>query len=148
MASEPIISIDAARTLAHVALLAAWEGDSEAAEEIFTALQAAKPKEPNIRICRAMVYACQDRFSECLEILDEVLASEPRNMSAKSLRGFVLFTMGEDGWRELMEEVLADGSDANSVALAQQVLQNNPKKTTAVSQPRTSAVSGSFYSYA
>lgn len=148
MASEPIISIDAARTLAHVALLAAWEGDAESAEEIFSALQAAKPKEPNIRICRAMVYACQDRFTECLEMLDEVLAGEPHNMSAKSLRGFVLFTMGESGWQELMDEVIADGSDANSVALAQQVLQNDPKRQAVQSQPRTSAKGGSFYSYA
>lgn len=148
MASEPIISIDAARTLAHVALLAAWEGDAEAAEEIFSALQAAKPKEPNIRICRAMVYACQDRFSECLDILDEVLAGEPRNMSAKSLRGFVLFTMGESGWQELMDEVIADGSDANSVALAEQVLQNDPKRQSVQSQPRAGAKGGSFYSYA
>lgn len=148
MASVPMISIDAARTLAHVALLAAWEGDAEGAERIFSALQAAKPKEPNIRICRAMVYACQDRFTECQELLDEVLAGEPDNMSAKSLRGFVLFTMGEDGWRELMQEVLADGTDANSVALAQQVLENNPAKPSVPVQPRTNAKSGSFYSYA
>lgn len=148
MASEPMISVDAARTLAHVALLAAWEGDAEAAEQIFSALQAAKPKEPNIRICRAMVYACQDRFGDCLELLDEVLAREPNNMSAKSLRGFVLFTMGESGWQELMEEVLADGSDANSVALAQQVLENKPKKSAAQALPRTGAATGGYYSYA
>lgn len=146
MASEPIISIDAARTMAHVALLAAWEGDSEAAEQIFTALQNAKPKEPNIRICRAMVYACQDRFSECLGIIDEVLAAEPRNMSAISLRGFVMFTMGESGWEELMEEVIADGTDPNSVALAEQVLQNRPKKAPPTATPRPAG--GGFYTYA
>lgn len=136
MTSESLISIDAARTLAHVALLAAWEGDAEAAEQIFTALQAAKPKEPNIRVCRAMVYACQDRFTECLALLDEVLEREPRNMSAKSLRGFVLFTLEDPGWRKLLEEVVADGSDPASVGLAEKILQDNAKKSALQSTPR------------
>lgn len=136
MTTESIISIDAARTLAHVALLAAWEGDSDAAEQIFSALQAAKPKEPNIRVCRAMVYACQDRFNECLALLDQVLAEEPRNMSAMSLRGFVLFTLEDPGWRPLLEEVVADGSDPASVGLAEKILQDNAKKSIS-SAPRS-----------
>lgn len=147
MAKEALISLDAARTLAHVALLAAWEGDSEAAEQIFSALQAARPKEPNIRICRAMVYACQDRFTDCLLLLDEVLAQEPRNMSAKSLRGFVMYTLGEHGWREMLEEVVADGSDVNSIGLARRILDENPRPVGPQSMARPNIVNG-YYSYA
>jgi len=137
MKRESLISIDAARTLAHVALLAAWEGNGDAAEQIFAALQAAKPAEPNIRVCRAMVYACQDRFTECLSLLEEVLTDEPRNMSAKSLRGFVLFTLEDPAWRGELEAVIADGSDPASVGLAEKILQDNARKSLSSSSPRS-----------
>lgn len=121
MAKETLISIDIARTMAHVALLATWEGDSVAAERIFSALQAAIPKEPNIRICLAMVLACQDKYAESISILKEVLHEEPGNISAKSMLGFVMFSTGESGWQTLLNEVIADGSDSSAVELAQEI---------------------------
>jgi predicted Zn-dependent protease len=125
MSRKPIVSVDTSRMLCHVALLAAWEGDSAAAEHIFAALQSAKPNTPEIRICRAMVCACQDRFSDATVLLNEVLAAVPHHIGAKSLLGFVKFSMGERGWQKLLEEVVADGTDAAAVELASQVLQTN-----------------------
>jgi cytochrome c-type biogenesis protein CcmH/NrfG len=124
MAKKPFIdmSVDISRTLCHVALLAAWEGNPKAAERIFNALQKIKPKASDIRICRAMVYACQDRYADAIKILKDVLRDKPNNVSAKGLLGFVIFTTGERGWQRLLEEVVADGSDQASMALAKQVL--------------------------
>lgn len=121
MGKEALINIDTARTLAHVALLAAWEGDSESAKQIFFAMQAAMPKEPNIRTCLAMVLACQGKYSEAAELLKTVLIEVPGDTSAKSLLGFVMFSSGETGWQTLLEEVITDGSDGSAVALARDI---------------------------
>lgn len=126
MESKELINVDVSRTLAHVALLAAWDGDGESANQIFTALYAAKPNEPNIRICQAMVLACQERFTECIALLNSVLRDVPGNLNAKSLLGLIKFFINEPGWRRLLEEVVADGSDTHAVEMAQRILADNP----------------------
>lgn len=126
MDKKELISVDASRTLAHVALLAAWEGDGDAANQIFQALYAAKPKEPNIRICQAMVLACQDRFAESTAMLGSVLAEKPDDLHAKSLLGLIKFHANEKGWRSLMEEVVKDGGDTDAAELARGMLADHP----------------------
>ena len=122
MIQNELIGVDTARTLANVALLAAWEGDSAAAEYILMALQAAKPNEANIRVCRAMVFACRDRHAESIALLNGVLHDDPENVCAKALLGYVMFSAGEQGWDVMLEDVVRDGSDRASVDLAQQIL--------------------------
>src|SRR5688500_16375036 len=109
---QTLINVDTARMLAHAALLAAWEGYSDASNKIFAALEAAKPKEPNVRLCRSLVLAFQDKYPESTALLRQVLEDQPDNVTAKGLLGFVLFTANERGWQALLEEVVADGSDA------------------------------------
>ena len=121
-----LINVEISRTLAHTALLAAWDGDGEAANEIFTALYKAKPKEPNVRICQAMVLACQERFKECTALLLNIISETPDNLNAKSLLGMVKFYINEDGWRSLLEEVVADGSDEAAVQMASNLLTEYP----------------------
>jgi len=126
MNRSELINVDVSRTLAHVALLAAWDGDSESANRIFSALYAARPTEPNIRICQAMVLACEERFSDCIELLNGVLRDAPANLNAKSLLGLIKFFINEQGWRRLLEEVVADGSDVHAVEMARRILAENP----------------------
>lgn len=130
-----LINVDVSRTLAHTALLAAWDGDGDAANQIFTALHKAKPKEPNIRICQAMVLACQERFRECTELLLNVLAEVPDNLNARSLLGLIKFYINEDGWRRMLEDVVADGSDAAAVQMANSILAEHPAVVPQVSRP-------------
>ena len=119
------IDVDTARTLAYVALLAAWEGDASAAEHILNPLQAAKPKEANVAICLAMVYASQENYAESITILNRVLREEPGNACGKALLGYVLFSAGESGWDVLLSDVIKEGGDRAAVNLAQQVLDEN-----------------------
>jgi hypothetical protein len=144
MDQKEIINVEVSRTLAHVALLAAWDGDGEAANQIFTALYKAKPKEPNIRICQAMVLACQERFKECTMLLLNVLADVPDNLNAKSLLGLIKFYINEDGWRNLLEEVVADGSDAHAVQMARNILTEHPS----VVQQAPKRATGGYMTYA
>jgi predicted Zn-dependent protease len=116
------LTVDTARTLAHVALLAASEGDNVASERIFAALEAAQPKEPNVRLCRALVLAFQDRYAEACLLLQQVLAQQPDNATARGLLGFVLFTAGETGWQALLESVVDDPSDPTTAAVARSIL--------------------------
>lgn len=134
-----LINVDVSRTLAHTALLAAWDGDGEAANQIFTALHKAKPKEPNVRICQAMVLACQERFKESIELLLGVISDAPDNLNARSLLGMVKFYINEDGWRTLLGEVVADGSDLAAVEVARNLLHRHP---TVLPQPARPQVSG------
>jgi predicted Zn-dependent protease len=117
-----LISTEDARLLSHVALLAAWEGDSHEADRIFTALQAVRPDDVCIRICRAMVFASIERFNESKALLEGALRADPDNAGAKSLLGFVLFSTGEHGWQKLLEEVVADGRDRAASELAGEIL--------------------------
>lgn len=146
MERNEIISVDVSRTLAHVALLAAWDGDGDAANQIFTALYRAKPKEPNIRICQAMVLACQERFKECIALLYTVLEDVPGSLNAKSLLGVVKFYIDDDGWRVLLEEVVADGSDAHAVQMARSILDEHPAVARPAAKPDRSA--GKYMAYA
>lgn len=120
-----LISVDAARTLAHVALLAAAEGYGEDAECIFGGLYAILPLEPNVQVCRAMVYAIQGKHVEASAILNEILTKYPNNIAAKGLLGLVRFAAGEPGWQRLLEDVLAKGADHASAKLARQILLNH-----------------------
>jgi predicted Zn-dependent protease len=122
------IDVDTARTLADVALLAAWEGNTSAAEAIFNALRAAKPKEVNVAICLAMVFASQENYTESIAVLNQALREEPENACGKSLLGYVLFAAGESGWETLLNEVINDGTDRAAVNMAQQVLNENMPK--------------------
>lgn len=122
MAKESIISIDTARMLAQIGLLAAWDGDCKSAESIFTALQTIKPNESNIPICRAMVLACKGNNDEAHALLQEVLKAHPHNIHAKCMLGYILFLMDGKGWQALFEEVITDGSDASSIELAKEIL--------------------------
>lgn len=128
MAQKPLISIDTGRILAHVALLAAWEGNMAAADQIFDALQAANMKQPNIHLCRAMICAFRGQYRDCMKLLDAALESEPGNMSAKGLRGYVMYILKDPNWRRPLEEVIANNSDPASVRLANKVLQSGDKK--------------------
>lgn len=145
MNRNDIINVDVSRTLAHVALLAAWDGDGDAANRIFTALHAAKPKEPNIRICQAMVFACQERFSDCINLLQGVLQDVPGNLNAKSLLGLIKFYIQQDGWRQLLEEVVADGSDIHAAEMAHNILAANPDVSKTF---MNTAAAGKAYAYA
>lgn len=119
------IDVGMARTLANIALLAAWEGNASAAECILNALQAAKPKEVNVAICLAMVLASQENYAESITILNQALRDEPDNACGKALLGYVLFSAGENGWDVLMNEVIKKGVDRAAVNLAQQMLNDN-----------------------
>jgi len=122
MRKVSLISVDTARTLAHVALLAAVEGYGAAADCIFDGLYAVLPLEPNVQVCRAMVYAVQDRSAEASAVLNVVLAEYPDNIAAKGLLGLVRFSAGEAGWQKLLDDVVAQGTDHASAKLAQQIL--------------------------
>lgn len=122
MRKVSLISVDTARTLAHVALLAAVEGHGAAADCIFGGLHAVLPLEPNVQVCRAMVYAIQDRSAEASAVLDEVLAKHPNDIAAKGLLGLVRFAAGEAGWQKLLEHVVEHGSGHASAKLARQIL--------------------------
>jgi hypothetical protein len=123
--SSELISVECARTLSHVALLAAWEGDSVSAEYLFVALQKSRPQDIGIRVCRAMVFACEEKFEEAKALLKQVLHERPSSASAKSLLGFVLFSTGEHGWQMLLEEVVADASDSAASELASEILEEH-----------------------
>ena len=122
MAKESIISVDTARMLAQIGLLAAWDGDCISAESIFAVLHAIKPQEPNISICRALILAYKENFDDAHTLLQEVLEAHPRNVHAKCMLGYVLFLMEGEGWQALFEEVIADGSDPSSIELAKEIL--------------------------
>ena len=117
-----LLCVDTARTLAHVALLAAWDGDTTESERIFAALEAAKPKEPNVRLCRALVLAFQDRYADASALLRQVLDRQPDNATARGLLGFVLFTAGEPGWQALLESVVNDTCDPATAGIARSIL--------------------------
>jgi len=125
---ETIVTVETIRTLAHVALMAAAEGNVDAADRILVALERTRPKEPTIRICRAMLLTRQERYPECLALLKDLASEHPKNQTVKSILGFVLFTTGEQGWQTLLEEVINDGSDAASVELAQTILAEHKKE--------------------
>jgi thioredoxin-like negative regulator of GroEL len=126
-----LLTVDTARTLAHVALLAAWEGNAAASEQIFAALETAKPQEFNVRLCRALVLAFQDRYAEASALLRQVLAQSPNNASARGLLGFVLFTAGEPGWQRLLESVVDDTTDPTTAGIARNILAEH-RETTSV----------------
>jgi len=117
-----MISVEVIRLLARVGLLAASQGKHVAAEDIFIALQAVRPREPNVAVCRAVVLTSQERFAEAADVLREVVKAHPGHMGAKSTLGFALHHAGQPGWRELLDEVVAEGRDASAVTLARQVL--------------------------
>jgi cytochrome c-type biogenesis protein CcmH/NrfG len=116
------IGVEAARLLAHVALMAAWEGHNAVSEQIFSALQAAEPREINVRLCRAIVLACQQRYEPCVELLQEVLQRSPGDITARGLLAFACYSLQSPGWRELAEQVLEDGTDPTMTALAGDLL--------------------------
>ena len=117
------ITVDTARMLAHAALLAAWEGQTEASDKIFAALERAKPKEPNVRLCRALVWAFQDRFAEASELLQQVLVEQPDNATARGLLGFVLYSAQEPGWQAHLEAVADDPTDPATAQVARSILE-------------------------
>jgi predicted Zn-dependent protease len=117
-----LIGAETVRTLGRVALLAACEGYIPCAERILSALELARPNEPTIQICRAIVLARQDRFAECVDLLQAVARQWPENQTVKSILGLMLFTSDAPGWKPLLQSVVADGSDRASVELAQAVL--------------------------
>jgi cytochrome c-type biogenesis protein CcmH/NrfG len=135
-----LLTVDTARTLAHVALLAAWEGEMAASEQIFAALEAAKPKEPNVRLCRALVLAFQDRYAEASKLLRQVLARQPDNVTARGLLGFVLFTAGEAGWQALLESVVNDRTDPAIAAIARSILSEHREAPAGVAQDERNKV--------
>jgi Bacterial type III secretion protein (HrpB1_HrpK) len=128
-----LISVETVRTLAHIALLAASEGYVPSSERILHALQLARPKEPTIDICRAMVLARQEKFAESIDLLRALERECPRNQTVKSLLGFMLFMSEDSGWKPLIKAVIEDGSDLPSVELARMILSEADEPATAAS---------------
>lgn len=122
---RPEIDIDIVKSLVQVGLLAAWERMFPEAETILNGLNGYELDLPHIGYTYALMYHARGESATAIDLLrNDVLRKHPQDHMAKSLLGFLLQQTGQNGWRELCEEVLKQGGDSAAADLAKNVLQS------------------------
>ena len=89
---------------------------------IFNAVRAYRPDIPQARLGIALVEFGRNDDATAIAMLRETLKEFPDFHTGKSMLALILKTTAQNGWKELAQEVIKDGSDANAVELATTLL--------------------------
>jgi predicted Zn-dependent protease len=104
--------------LAETGFLATEFGMHERAEEIFTCLRQLRPGKPSPIIALAMVHARRGLIDQAIEELNALLESQPDCEIARAVLGTMLVHARRPGALELFEKIIADGTDAGAISIA------------------------------
>jgi tetratricopeptide (TPR) repeat protein len=117
------IDLEVIRNLVQSALLAIWEQDYARAEIILDGLYAWDKDLVQITYAYTLLYQARGQMEYAIDLLRSTARAQPDNDMAKSLLGFMLQQDGRGGWRELLQQVVANAADAPAIELAQHLLQ-------------------------
>lgn len=123
--------------IAEAGFLAAEYGLDEQAERIFQCLVQLRPGRPSPLIALAMVHARRGWIEQAIEELRQVMAQFSECDLAKAMLGMVLLHARQPGALQLFEEVIANGSDAGAVGVANCCIGEARARETAAPQGRS-----------
>lgn len=104
--------------LAETGFLATEFGLDHQAELIFRCLICLRPGKPSPRIALAMVEARCGRMQSAIGQLRQLIEEHPDLELARAVLGTMLLHVGEAGARQLLDDIVAHGSDPGAVSVA------------------------------
>jgi predicted Zn-dependent protease len=122
MTKKPGVNLKIARQLLQIGVMSARLGRFDDAEKMIRAVRAFRPDLPHPRTALATMYLFQQRFDEAASVLTAVLQEFPQHQLGRAFLALVKRELGRPGWRNLAEEVIADGRDEAAVELASYTL--------------------------
>jgi lipopolysaccharide biosynthesis regulator YciM len=137
MDQHPEIDVEIIRSLVQTGLLAIWERDYALAETILHGLSVYKSDLVQVTYSYTLLYQALGQTDQAIALLRKTAREQPGNDMAKSLLGFMLRQDARGGWRELLQQVVANAADAPAMELAKHLLQDESAPLRA---PSTSAV--------
>jgi hypothetical protein len=137
MDDRPEIDLEVIKSLVQTSLVAIWERDYAQAEAILHGISLWNPHLAEVSYGYALLYQARGETTSAIDVLLETTRRHPGNDMAKSLLGFVLHQDGRGGWRELLQQVLANASDAAAIELAKTLLHGESRSMPA---PNAAAV--------
>jgi lipopolysaccharide biosynthesis regulator YciM len=124
MDQRPEIDVEITRSLVQTGLLAIWERDYAQAEAILHGLSAYRSDLVQVTYSYTLLYQALGQTDQAIELLRKTTCEQPGNDMAKSLLGFMLRQDARSGWRELLQQVIANESDEPAMELAKHLLQD------------------------
>ena len=122
MAIRHGVDLKSTRLLLQIGLMCGELGRFSQAERICASVRDFRADIPHPGTVLALIYVRQNRMDDAEEELDAVLAAFPDHQLAKALLGLVYRETGRPDWRDVLQEVIADGREEWSIRLARSLL--------------------------
>jgi Bacterial type III secretion protein (HrpB1_HrpK) len=116
------VDLKVTRLLLQIGLMCGELGKFPQAERICVSVRDFRTDIPHPGSVLALIYVRQNRMEDAEAELDAVLAAFPDHQLAKALLGLVYRELGRPDWRDVLQEVIADGREEWSIRLARSLL--------------------------